>query len=55
MQPKVTNLGFRVNKGPLPKKINFIKNASPLQNASQLKSILGLTTTIVTYQVFILY
>ena len=45
MQPEVTYLGYRVNKDeicPLPKKVEFIKNASPPQNISELKSFLGL-------------
>ena len=45
MQPEVTYLGYPVNKDgicPLPEKVDFIKNASPPENVSELESFLGL-------------
>ena len=45
MQREVTYLGYRVNKErirPLSREVDFIKNVSPLQNVSKLKSFLGL-------------
>ena len=43
-QPKVTYLGFRINKDgvlPLPEKVEIIKNAQVLINVTELKSFLG--------------
>ena len=46
IQPEVTCLGYRVSEEGiclLLEKVDFIKNASPPQNVSQLKSFLGLS------------
>lgn len=45
IQGEVTYLGCRVNKEriqPFWRKVDFIKNVSPPQNVSKLKSFLGL-------------
>ena len=44
LQPKVTYLGFRINKDgvlPLPERVEIIKNAQVIKNVTELKSFLG--------------
>ena len=44
LQPKVTYLGFRINKDgvlPLPERVEIIKNAQVTENVTELKSFLG--------------